>query len=481
MKTMHYLFACLVILSVIANLPSPLIMADDFSFIPWLEGKEWTLVLNETRTAVGTESYSGTWTSFTNERATYVITSVSETQFTIAESGSTNRIVRATGTWVKRSSAACDNCTATVGGISYSGSFTVNRGSYEITSVSGAFSYVNIGHKLSELINPDGLDVGRQVSLWWINQYDEYVQVAYNIIGEQMLPVGGTTTRVLVVRHIGLSEGYWDSGRGVYSLGQLNRTYYIDESTGIRLAEHTEGNFSARLDDGSWQETLTLNSHIAENTLKFGAYVAFDSQRAAPIIVDNKTVEPSSEPKLFVWDWYSNHTVYVPGIYEVSPNTRLVFLGWDDGNNNTLRTIVANRPTELVANYKEQLLLNITSPCGNQTNSGWYDKGTTAQVHVDSACWLIFTFVGWSGDIESSNADLTVVMDNPKSLRANWRVDFDRVGAVILVIISVLVAMRVYHKTRRPVARTPFQRSRSGKKRRQPARSTKDRKILSKG
>ena len=68
----------------------------------------------------------------------------------------------------------------------------------------------------------------------------------------------------------------------------------------------------------------------------------------------------------------------------------------------------------------EKYLLNASSDFGNINGIGWYASGDSAIVTIDPLRIDDLRFKGWSGDLESSEPTLNVIMDEQKNLEAVW-------------------------------------------------------------
>jgi hypothetical protein len=418
----------------------------DLSPLAHLEGKSWSGEARWTGRTKGTGIYSGSYERVYEERYTYNITQVLAKSFTIVGSMTFDDTETASGSWVKMSSyVTCDGCTVRKS-LTWSGGETVDRTTFIITGVSGNYASAGIGHIISEVVDPTGLAVGSQVSHWW--DYDEdnvYRIVPYDVVREDTLAVGGTSTRVFVASHTASSTG-WKVGQS-YSKGQLTRTLDFDESTGVLLASHAEGTFSYQGSEGGWDETNSLDSRVTSVGFDLGDYVVIDSDLKTTVTVDGADLGTADQPKLLVWEWGSSHKITVPSMVDVSPGTRLVFTGWNDGSSDPTRTVVADKPSTFVAQFKRQHRLTLFSSYGNPVGSGWYDEGQSVNVHVESTYIFVLIFDSWSVDVQSDNPDVTVTMDGPKTLQANWRVDYARTA--ILVSIVALVAVVFFVSQRR--------------------------------
>lgn len=130
--------------------------------------------------------------------------------------------------------------------------------------------------------------------------------------------------------------------------------------------------------------------------------------------------------------WYDEGamaTVSVEPPIEVKNGTRYVFSGWtgDLTSDNPTVTLTVAKPILAVANWKKQYYLDI-NPNGGVVDqqSQWLDEGATLTINAATPCnvtekksRLIFT--GWSGSVTSTSPSVTIIMDEPKSVSANWK------------------------------------------------------------
>ena len=162
------------------------------------------------------------------------------------------------------------------------------------------------------------------------------------------------------------------------------------------------------------------------------------------------------------------HTVDVASMYPLGEGVRAVFMKWEDNFSNSTRQLVAQRfeDIKLVANYKIQYYLNLTSPVGIVKGEGWYDAGSTALLSVNPSEFRtqnilgLFgartTFAYWNGDA-SVPASGVVVMDKPHSLQAVWQTNVSTtylsagvLAGFILILSISLAARRPDHRKAEP-------------------------------
>jgi hypothetical protein len=165
--------------------------------------------------------------------------------------------------------------------------------------------------------------------------------------------------------------------------------------------------------------------------------------------------EPSEE------DWYDEGTKATTGtaeqtiIDESDDHTRHVFLNWivdDTDKTGNPVSITMDAPHTAVANYKTQHYLTVISECGDPGGEEWYDEGSTATFSVTSPVGGIVrkVFTNWSGDSTSTSPSATILIDEPKTVTANWRDDYLYLYIIIGgIVVVVLVGLALVISTTR--------------------------------
>jgi len=149
--------------------------------------------------------------------------------------------------------------------------------------------------------------------------------------------------------------------------------------------------------------------------------------------------------------------------FGVSPTTvpgesgvRHVFTGWTSGSHggysgpdNPAEVIMNNDITEM-AQWKNQYLLTIDSVIDVE-GSGWYDEGetTTLSVVFPPGFLVRQVFKGWSGDIQSDSETVSIMMDGPKTVVAEWTTDYAQLYLLVgvaLVVVASAVALLIQRR-----------------------------------
>ena len=110
-----------------------------------------------------------------------------------------------------------------------------------------------------------------------------------------------------------------------------------------------------------------------------------------------------------------------------TPQAEYVFKSWSDGNTNATRTITVSSNTNLTATFEKKkypLTINIqgegsvTEEIVSTGKTTEYDSGTTVKLTAKpSEEWL---FVGWSGDVESTENPIELNITQSKTVSATF-------------------------------------------------------------
>jgi hypothetical protein len=167
----------------------------------------------------------------------------------------------------------------------------------------------------------------------------------------------------------------------------------------------------------------------------------------------------------------TTYMVSVPSIVQFENSTRILFRTWNDGDNQTQRTILLDGDMRLVGSYRTQYLLRVASTVSNYSYTKWYDADSNVQLQakLTSMIWplesigLKYDFAGWSGDVNSQSPEINFTMNSPKTINANYSLDYGPliiptivaaglVGAAVLGLLRRRNADQAHGK---PEARTP--------------------------
>lgn len=140
------------------------------------------------------------------------------------------------------------------------------------------------------------------------------------------------------------------------------------------------------------------------------------------ITVDGSTY---TAPRTFQWTPGSTHTIGTSSP-QGSGGTRYVFNSWSDGGAQTHSITTPNTPTTYTAVFNTEFkLITAVSPAGSGSiqaspyaADGFYPSGTNVQLTAVASSGRQFS--SWSGDASGSANPVSLTMNAPKSVTANF-------------------------------------------------------------
>jgi len=119
------------------------------------------------------------------------------------------------------------------------------------------------------------------------------------------------------------------------------------------------------------------------------------------------------------------HTLQLEASVPADLGVRVAFGGWNDGSTSNPRQINVGGNITLNAKFVTQYLLTAYSPFSNVSGAGWYNSGSTASISIEPEVnhWngTRHVFTGWTGNLQTSNSSLSILMDGPKHVEANYK------------------------------------------------------------
>ena len=147
-----------------------------------------------------------------------------------------------------------------------------------------------------------------------------------------------------------------------------------------------------------------------------------------------EVVSPYS-PANLTSGWYDEGAflrVSVQSLVDYGNGTRRVLKGWLV-NGEFLAAHVVNitveEPITLEAVWELQYLVTVSSPYSTVRGGGWYPKGAKAVISVNETVVSLApksraVFTGWSGDVESDEPAVEVVVNSPINVEALWSIEY---------------------------------------------------------
>ncbi|MBC7188508.1 MAG: hypothetical protein H5U38_15905 [Calditrichaeota bacterium] len=167
---------------------------------------------------------------------------------------------------------------------------------------------------------------------------------------------------------------------------------------------------------------VTEPKQITANFVKVGQTRITTVPEGLFIVVDGTRY---TSPQEFAWAPGSSHSIAVESPQSTAPGLRYVFEEWSDHGAQS-HAITATNAAFYTAFFRKEYAVSVTvKPQGAGSVAlsppgGWYREGTsiTLTARPDSAQG--FAFVGWSGDLTTSDNPATLLVDLPKSIVAHF-------------------------------------------------------------
>jgi M6 family metalloprotease-like protein len=214
----------------------------------------------------------------------------------------------------------------------------------------------------------------------------------------------------------------------IMMMNAKSRAVFVEWSDGVADTERTV----------QVTQNVSLSMSYSEQVLLSIASDGVPDQSCSSALeVNGMTFSLNDLSPIDTWldrDQSANITVLAQ-VVSVDGSTRYVFKGWSGArSNSTLLNVMMSQPLDLIVQFQRQFYLNVKSEFGNPTGGGWYDNGTRAMFNVTSPEYASsterYTFDSWSG-CQSKETQVSVVMDRPRNITAQWR-------RQLLVSIAVL-------------------------------------------
>jgi hypothetical protein len=134
----------------------------------------------------------------------------------------------------------------------------------------------------------------------------------------------------------------------------------------------------------------------------------------------------------------------VPPVIMIGNTARAVFKQWNVTSTSPTLQLPMSSDLCLVAIYRKQYYLNVTSPLGQISGAGWYDENSTATFRVTPPIVTnqgTHVFIGWLGDSNDPSPSARVFVDSPKNVEASWEdIKPTENGVNILLLQALFVA-----------------------------------------
>jgi hypothetical protein len=254
------------------------------------------------------------------------------------------------------------------------------------------------------------------------------------------------------------NQEYTISQKYSWSINNFTRfnlkSYSIDNEPFVIIHRASDGNFTLKLE--------TNSSHLI-------AFSAIPQFKIITYGIDKVNFLPASPTNDNWFDVDSDVQIIVPYVIQSDQeNIRKQLSGWssDSPDINVITrqesgvykspVIHMSSTHRISLEYTVQYHINVISNFGRALGTGWYDSGTIATVSVIPGDDILVGhfFTGWQGSVIGSadQESVNILSDSPKTLVANWFVDYTNVSIIGIILIVSLVSFVIYWK-RRPSPR----------------------------
>ncbi len=201
-----------------------------------------------------------------------------------------------------------------------------------------------------------------------------------------------------------------------------NGTYMLSTTENLIV---TEGKI--RIAFASWKipkGTGTEYPAVSVNMSIIGDSIVAEAKRSRQyyMVVSSQFGSPRGS------GWYAANTtipISVTSPVDHGNNTRRAFVRWygEYSGTSPSTSVFLDSPKTILAEWKVQYKLTISSQYGTTIGDGWYDRGSTATFSITppSEDGTLYIFTGWTGGFSGTERAGRIEMDAPKSVSATWR------------------------------------------------------------
>jgi uncharacterized repeat protein (TIGR02543 family) len=128
-----------------------------------------------------------------------------------------------------------------------------------------------------------------------------------------------------------------------------------------------------------------------------------------------------SPPQAFSWVPGSTHTIGTSSPQNESSGTRQSFATWSDGGTQSHTITVPSSNVTYTANFTTQYSLAMNAGSGgtvSPSGTNWYNNGQSVTLTATPNAG--YGFSSWSGDLSGSSNPISLTMNGPKSVTANF-------------------------------------------------------------
>jgi hypothetical protein len=166
------------------------------------------------------------------------------------------------------------------------------------------------------------------------------------------------------------------------------------------------------------------------------------------IKIDNEKIEADHLGVVNTRVKSGTYLIEVPQKINSTNDTRLSFIGWNDGSTSNPRLTYVQHDTNLTAEYEKEYYFNVSSSIGRTLGNGWYPSGSVATfsvpdlIYVPSILQIIpdkYSFIKWTRDSDATTSISKIAMTSPKTVEANWQLD--KTPRILILLSTIIIAL----------------------------------------
>jgi len=268
---------------------------------------------------------------------------------------------------------------------------------------------------LKPLDAPDGL---KAVKFPITDSTYYLVEVRHRVGWDRYLPDEG-----VIVYYVDMNRGSGSGPVRVQPSVDINRPAWRAGQTFMNLQDGVGVYVAGQNDDFSFRIDYAMGLAASSFTLTIKA-----PEQGLLVKVNGNEYHTDINGLLTLHESWGAHDVWIQDSVPLSDTARLAFVGWQDGVTENPRTVMLGGNVTLVAQYRMQYLLSVSSPFPVD-GGGWHDANTSVLVAVkqpvvDHGNDTRHVFTGWSGDVTGTGNTASIWIDGPKRITANWKQQF---------------------------------------------------------
>jgi len=158
----------------------------------------------------------------------------------------------------------------------------------------------------------------------------------------------------------------------------------------------------------------------------------------------------------------TEHTIEVLENVYLGEGWRVIFLSWNASDTSNPKSLMITTDLLLTIEFRDEFYLDVISSVPGVSGAGWYRSGSIANFTatpvvplqgLEGLLGVQWRFTSWSGDMDSTAFNESIVMDRPHRVIADWTLDYVGVFSLITLISAMIVGGMAILFTRRRLKR----------------------------